>query len=206
MATFIQSGDPGREETPPHLRDDLGRRPRAAAATEFHKTLDALGIKQRSAAQWFHTSERNIRRWKSGTRRVPPGVMVTLQLLMAGKVGPADVELAAAAAAISVRANGHAPPTPRLVEPAPAPTALARVEPTPADPGQTIGEKILRLGPESCRWPLGDPLDANFRFCGRPAVAQPYCNEHRVIATWRESPSSDIKAPQRGIPAPAGAN
>src|SRR5215471_8558226 len=72
------------------------RRPRAAATTEFGVALATLGIKQHSAARWFHTSERNIRRWKSGTRRTPPGVMVTVRLMMAGKVGPADVELAAA--------------------------------------------------------------------------------------------------------------
>jgi len=42
------------------------RRPRAAATTEFGRALAAFGIKHRSVARWFHTSERNIRRWKSG--------------------------------------------------------------------------------------------------------------------------------------------
>src|SRR5262245_7296478 len=76
------------------------------AATEFGAALTTLGIKQRSAAQWFRTSERNIRRWKSGARRTPPGVIVTVRLMMAGKVGPTDVELAAAS--ISTRTNDDA--------------------------------------------------------------------------------------------------
>jgi hypothetical protein len=181
---LVQLNDPGREETPPRLREDLRqRRARAAAATEFGAALTTLGIKQRSAAQWFCTSERNIRRWKSGTRKTPPGVMVTVRLMLAGKVGPADVELAAAS--ISGRANGHAkpkPPAPRLVGPAPAPTALARVEPAPADPGRTIGEKILALAPGSCRWPLNDPRHPDFCFCGREVVEPPYCKEHRRAA------------------------
>src|SRR5262245_31365521 len=89
MAIFVHSGAPERGEIP--LRQ---RRPRVAAMTEFDAALTTLGIKQRAAAQWFRTSERNIRRWKSGARRTPPGVMVTVRLMLAGKVGPIDVELA----------------------------------------------------------------------------------------------------------------
>src|SRR5262245_7314359 len=108
MTILIQAGNLGHVETPPRQR-----RPRAAATTEFAAVLTTLEIEQRSAARWFHTSERNIRRWKVGTRRTPPGVMVTVRLMMAGKVGPADVELAAAS--ISARTNGGAedePPAP----------------------------------------------------------------------------------------------
>src|SRR5262245_59851 len=148
--------------------------------TEFDAALTTLGIKQRAAAQWFRTSERNIRRWKSGTRRTPPGVMVTVRLMMAGKVGPADVELAAAVP-VSGRTNDHAnpePPPPVLGGAPPEPL----VEPAPADPGQTIDEKILALGPGSCRWPLNDPRHPDFCFCGREVVEPPYCKEHRRAA------------------------
>src|SRR5215813_11362825 len=93
MATFIQLGDPEREETPPRLREDLRRRrPRAAATTKFGQALAALKINQRIAARWFCTTARHIRRWEDGTRKTPPAVAVVVQLMMAGKVTVADVD------------------------------------------------------------------------------------------------------------------
>src|SRR5262245_47084236 len=118
MATFIQSGDPGREKTPPRLRKDLRqRRPRAVVSTEFAAALAAFGIKQRSAAQWFRTSERNIRRWKSGTRKTPPGVAVVVRLMLAGKVTIADVELAASLIATRTSGGAEGEPLASLEEP-----------------------------------------------------------------------------------------
>lgn len=36
---------------------------------------------------------------------------------------------------------------------------------------------------DSCRWPIGDPKDADFHFCGKKAVAdRPYCAEHCELA------------------------
>ncbi|GAB4235484.1 MAG: cell cycle sigma 70 cofactor GcrA [Kiloniellaceae bacterium] len=55
---------------------------------------------------------------------------------------------------------------PRSVAPAPAPR--------PARPVARSGGK----GP-ACLWPIGDPGDQDFHFCGAPAVAgKPYCDEH----------------------------
>jgi GcrA cell cycle regulator len=35
----------------------------------------------------------------------------------------------------------------------------------------------------SCRWPIGDPLHADFHFCGAEKVpGLPYCSEHSAIA------------------------
>ena len=187
MATFIQLGDLGREKTPPRLREDLKQRhQRAAAVTEFDAALTTLGIKQRSAAQWFRTSERNIRRWKSGARRTPPGVMVTVRLMMAGKIGPADVELAAAS--IPARTNCGAkgePPAPLRAAPAPeeqpALTPRRAGTATLANSSLTVAEKVLALAPGVCRWPCGD-LGPDFRFCGDPVVEPPYCAHHRTLA------------------------
>jgi len=42
---------------------------------------------------------------------------------------------------------------------------------------------ILELGATMCRWPLGDPTSAEFRFCGcRAAGSMPYCSEHARVA------------------------
>ena len=43
----------------------------SAAATEFRETLDAIDITQRHAARLFGVSPRHIRRWRSGSRRLP---------------------------------------------------------------------------------------------------------------------------------------
>jgi hypothetical protein len=152
--------------------------------TEFDAALTALGIKQRSAAQWFHTSERNIRRWKSGTRKTPPGVMVTVRLMMAGKVGPADVELAAAS--ISARTNGGTE-SELLVSleepPAPLEEALAPEQPAPvADLAPTTAERIFALGAGMCRWPFGSPGTSNFYFCSDSIAAGSYCKRHYAEA------------------------
>ena len=42
---------------------------------------------------------------------------------------------------------------------------------------------ILELGATMCRWPLGDPTSAEFRFCGcRAHSSLPYCAEHARVA------------------------
>ncbi|WP_188612786.1 GcrA family cell cycle regulator [Chelatococcus reniformis] len=42
---------------------------------------------------------------------------------------------------------------------------------------------ITELRENMCRWPLGDPTSAEFRFCGnRTTPGQPYCAHHARIA------------------------
>ena len=122
MAILVQSGDPGREETPPRLRENLRRRPqRAAAATEFARTLDMLDVTQLRIARLFGTTPRTIRRWRDGTRRTQRGVDIVLRLLAAGAITVAQVEAAAtgpAPARINGRAKGE-PPAPLRAAPAP---------------------------------------------------------------------------------------
>jgi hypothetical protein len=167
------------------------RRPRAAAVTEFGAALTTLGIKQRSAARWFGTSERNIRRWSSGDRRTPPAVGIVLRLLNAGAVTAAQVEKAAAGP-VPARTNGHAKPEP------PAP-----LEPTPvpahADPGSTTVAALLALREASCRWPIGDPRCPDFRFCGRATVREPYCEAHRAAAHMPQPSSKTVSAHHPGF-------
>lgn len=37
---------------------------------------------------------------------------------------------------------------------------------------------VLTLTERMCKWPIGDPSDVNFGFCGRSACAGPYCADH----------------------------
>lgn len=46
-----------------------------------------------------------------------------------------------------------------------------------------LGIKLVNLDSHTCRWPLGDPRDDNFGFCGKKVRAgQTYCDEHSVMA------------------------
>lgn len=39
------------------------------------------------------------------------------------------------------------------------------------------------LDNHTCRWPIGDPKDENFHFCGKKVkIGQTYCDEHSAIA------------------------
>jgi GcrA cell cycle regulator len=37
---------------------------------------------------------------------------------------------------------------------------------------------VLTLTDRMCKWPIGDPNDQTFAFCGRSADCGPYCQEH----------------------------
>ena len=41
---------------------------------------------------------------------------------------------------------------------------------------------IIDLKEAMCRWPLGDPTSADFRYCGSPAASGPYCVHHGKLA------------------------
>ncbi len=73
------------------------------------------------------------------------------------------------------------PPAPRVthtvVSAQPRPQ---RVEPLPpAELEDMPGATILTLTDRICKWPIGDPRDADFHFCGRAsAEGLPYCADH----------------------------
>lgn len=42
---------------------------------------------------------------------------------------------------------------------------------------------LTNLDNHTCRWPIGDPKDENFHFCGKKVkLGQTYCEEHAAIA------------------------
>ena len=68
-------------------------------------------------------------------------------------------------------------PEPELkASPAPAPKAC------PAkNSGGNVG--LTELDNHTCRWPVGDPKDENFHFCGKKVrIGQTYCEEHAAQA------------------------
>jgi GcrA cell cycle regulator len=39
----------------------------------------------------------------------------------------------------------------------------------------------LTLTSRTCKWPIGDPTDRNFHYCGRrPGSGRPYCDAHEL--------------------------
>ncbi len=58
--------------------------------------------------------------------------------------------------------------------------AAAALQPEPLVGGDAA--TILTLRDSMCKWPIGDPSDPTFAFCGRKATSGPYCAEHAKIA------------------------
>ena len=67
-----------------------------------------------------------------------------------------------------------------------APQALAEVEEEQAFESvvvpMSLRVTILELKEAMCRWPLGDPSSAEFRYCGSPKMSGPYCTYHGGLA------------------------
>lgn len=81
----------------------------------------------------------------------------------------------------TVKAAEPAAATPTAAKAAKDERALIEKLPPVELPG---GEKatVLNLSGSMCKWPIGDPADPNFAFCGRKSDCGPYCAEHAKIA------------------------
>lgn len=104
---------------------------------------------------------------------------------------------------LSGRAKVAPPSTAVRLRPKPAPkpeerTAAMPIAPAPVVPAATplpasrpadvvipfsTRVTIMELRDTMCRWPLGDPTSADFRYCGsRSGPLGPYCEEHARLA------------------------
>jgi len=45
--------------------------------------------------------------------------------------------------------------------------------------------KLIDLKPDQCRWPIGDPKQKGFHFCGGKKTKENYCDKHHSIAYTR---------------------
>jgi GcrA cell cycle regulator len=59
--------------------------------------------------------------------------------------------------------------------------ALAAVPVTEAAP-KPLGVHLQDITENMCRWPIGDPQDENFHFCGCQKTNGAYCEHHARIA------------------------
>jgi len=89
--------------------------------------------------------------------------------------------------------NGSAPALARPPAPAPVP-----VEPHILPSGDYATVLTLREG--MCKWPVGDPADTSFRFCGHKTTpGQAYCEAHSQMAYQpqakrKRKPTDDARA------------
>ncbi len=61
------------------------------------------------------------------------------------------------------------------------PTVSETKAPTPTVEETNI--PLVKLDNHTCRWPMGDPKDEDFCFCGkRIRTGQTYCEEHAAVA------------------------
>jgi GcrA cell cycle regulator len=56
-----------------------------------------------------------------------------------------------------------------------------------AQPDGTVAS-VLTVTDRMCRWPIGDPADATFAFCGREVCDGPYCSEHARLGFQPQRP------------------
>lgn len=75
------------------------------------------------------------------------------------------------------------PTAPRLARPANAAplVVMPQLEPLRDETGRTA--TVLTINESTCKFPIGDPGDPSFAFCGRGSAANgPYCNDHARLA------------------------
>lgn len=102
------------------------------------------------------------------------------------------------------RAPVPQPAAPRPVREAPAPVLRAKpqIVPPPAPPVAAVEPAaratLLSINDRMCKWPLGDPGQAGFHFCGRKGqTGVPYCAEHARVAYQATSPKRDKRDRER---------
>lgn len=82
------------------------------------------------------------------------------------------------------------PSSPRQIAAEPACTPAAQELVAPVSPVEPAGLATpLTLGKHACKWPLGEPGEPGFSFCGRPAVGS-WCADHAQIVFQPSKPRS----------------
>ena len=74
------------------------------------------------------------------------------------------------------------------------------IKPVAREPIIEIVEEVYV--PAGCRWPFGDPREADFRFCGEPVeLGKSYCPTHQKLAYVKYTPGKAhvIYTPGRAV-------
>jgi GcrA cell cycle regulator len=105
------------------------------------------------------------------------------RLGLAGRAGPARAERPRSVSHKSVARI--AVPEPEIIE----------EDPVVLEDGNFA--TVLTINDRMCHWPIGDPADAAFHFCGRnPKSGSPYCEAHARKAYQPQTQRRDRRAAQ----------
>ena len=89
------------------------------------------------------------------------------RLGLAGRASPSRVD------------RPRLPSAPRMSLRAPQPPAPPIIEEDPLTLEDGSHATVLTINDRMCRWPIGDPSENEFHFCGRkPKAGSPYCEAH----------------------------
>ncbi|MFZ4120801.1 MAG: GcrA family cell cycle regulator [Caulobacterales bacterium] len=105
------------------------------------------------------------------------------RLGLAGRATPSRPAKRPVRAARPRPAATGAPSAPRLrtFVPTLVDASLPALEPLVLEGGATAS--VLTLNDRMCKWPIGDPTDEGFAFCGRGSCgSSPYCTDHQRLA------------------------
>ena len=84
------------------------------------------------------------------------------------------------------RRTPRAPRDTIFLRPKPRKLPYAAVTPIPDAAPAALKLSIQKLTPRTCHWPVGDPLDADFGFCGCGIQERTvYCSYHDAVAHGR---------------------
>jgi len=76
---------------------------------------------------------------------------------------------------------------------APQEPVVLEEDPVPLDDGNFA--TVLTINDRMCRWPIGDPSEEQFHFCGRkPKAGSPYCEAHARKAYQPQQQRRDKRA------------
>jgi GcrA cell cycle regulator len=88
------------------------------------------------------------------------------RLGLAGRASPSRVERPRMPMVPKISMRAHQPEPPVVEE-----------DPITMDDGNFV--TVLTISNSMCRWPIGDPSETEFHFCGhKPKTGSPYCEAH----------------------------
>ncbi len=101
------------------------------------------------------------------------------RLGLSGRAAPSQPNRAVMKTPRPPRPAVAATPAPRRAEP-----VIRHESPTPVSYAEQAGSAtVLTLGAHMCKWPIGDPSNDGFSFCGRVSSGDgPYCTHHAQVA------------------------
>ncbi|MEM9097360.1 MAG: GcrA family cell cycle regulator [Pseudomonadota bacterium] len=153
------------------IAKSLGGVTRNAVIGKVHR----LGLSNRSAGASSPSSDDSAAAEKTAVKSAEPASAKDPEPVQPQKPTPAAIPQRVAPV-IRDASQPRAPGLPTPEEEA-ARATLAEIE--------KMAKKLtlLELTERTCKWPIGDPAEDNFFFCGLPcAPSKPYCEHHVAVA------------------------